>query len=763
MKEHRFFAHTPQKLLSRDKSIWHPLEDHLKDVSKIANELAIKTKDDPLFAKSAEQAGLIHDFGKYSDDFQELLIKTSEGGLPYKVKHAIYGANIALRRLKNIAMSMAIVAHHSGLKNMDVFDDIKSYDNKFDSIVQNAISDGFNPTLEEIECPLINPKDGIQMLKFDLWVRMLLSVLVDADRLDTTKYSEDRTQTPVVLNAKELLGKLLAATDILEKNCKVDTVRQARKLVRQRCLEGASIDSRLLSLIVPTGGSKTLSSMAFALKRASLIPGIQRIIVVIPYLTVIEQNARVLKEILGYDVVFEHHSGEHQNFQIKTKKHKGVERAVVCPLDVREEWSKQKVQAENWDAPIIITTSVRFFESLFSNHPNDLRRIHNIANSIVIFDEVQVIDRSFLSPLLDMMKSLSEDWNTHFLFCTATKPSFEASKRSQNEFRWPKGTITPVISVDDQRWLFNSLRRVKREWVGMLEPSELVDRLAEEHQTFCVVNTKKTALLLYSKLKEQLKLEPNIFHLSTNMCPAHRLHMFDMLKGKLSQRERCLVISTQLIEAGVDIDFPVGFRENGPMDSMRQAEGRIDREGILTNRAGEPAGRSYIFSLKDSKIPPGNYENATEITKTMVSSGIKDIDNPEVIEAYFNNYYSPTNCNQDIKNIQALRKRLNFAEVADEFYVIGSKTISILVHYNEESDELIDKIVTEGEMTKQLYMQTRQHQVSLYAPQFQTARELGAIYSVGIDTSGVWVCHKSCYDPDLGFLLKAPSPNDNIV
>ena len=762
MEEPAFFAHTP-KFYSRDKRLWHPLKKHSEETSDKAKELALRTKkDDPFFVLSAQHGGLLHDFGKFNPSWLEYLIKSSEGFQVQKVPHSVYGANAALQWLGNFPLATCLVAHHTGLKDQKIFGYIKDYDKKLGPLVQSAVSDGFDPRIEKNECPKFFFGNEKEMLKLDLWIRMLFSVIVDADRLDTAKYYEGKLPVPVAFRPRELLNKLLDHIEALSEKCEVEVVRQARNFILQCCLEGASIQNMLLSLIVPTGGSKTLSSMVFALQRACLMPDIQRIIVVVPYLNIIDQTVKILKDILGYDVVLEHHSGEH-HFQIKTAKYKGKDRKIVCPSDIHEEWEKQKLQTENWDAPIIVTTSVRFFSSLFGNHPNDLRRIHNIANSVVIFDEVQVVDRSFLSPLLDMMKTLSEDWNTHFLFCTATQPAFEASTFSRGENRWPKGTISPLISENDQRCLFKALKRVEEEWLGMIQAEEIIDRLSEEHQTFCIVNTKKTALMLYSMLKQKIPLESNVFHLSTNMCPSHRVRMLDTIKEKLKKRERCLLISTQCIEAGADISFPVGLREEGPLDSIAQARGRIDREGILTFRMGKPSGRLYVFSLKDSGIPLGNYKNATEITKTMIQDGFKDLDNPKIIEAYFNNYYNPANCDQDCKNIQALRGVLNFGEVADLFDVIGSRTISVLVHYNEDSDDLIGKVIVEGEMSKQLYMQTRQHQIGLYANQFKEAEDLGAIYMVGSDSNGVWICHKSCYDNEVGFLLKAPDPNDTII
>jgi len=359
-----------------------------------------------------------------------------------------------------------------------------------------------------------------------------------------------------------------------------EKVKLARAAVLRDCLAAAENGGGpIFSLSVPTGGGKTLAAMAFALKRAMMNPGqFRRIIVVIPYLAIIEQNAQIYKDLFGEDVVLEHHSG--------TLWVKPGDRSHFVPGGGGEEsyeGSRRLEETQNWDSPLIVTTSVRFFESLFSNHPSDLRRIHNIARSIVILDEVQVLPRRLLAPLQEMIRELGENWGCAFVLSTATKPGLERRTSGGRDSRWATGTVEEIIQTPEA--LYRELKRVGIEW-RIEEPvgwDEVAEWMMAHKQCLTVVNTRGHASVLYDELAgmaEGAGVAP--IHLSTRMCAAHRLEIIAAIRGKLRRGEPCHVVSTQLIEAGVDLDFPVAFRALAPLDSIVQAAGRADREGLLT-------------------------------------------------------------------------------------------------------------------------------------------------------------------------------------
>lgn len=418
-----FWAHSDQSGLPEDHPAakWQPLAQHLENVGKLARNLASRAApDDSHFHDLAEWSGLLHDFGKYQDGFQQM-IRTGKGRCP----HAIYGAVIAqagqngARGLKAVHIALAIAGHHAGVPDKvgdgsSLQERVKAAQDNADKLIDRAMQDSV--ALRRLLEPPSPKLDNLQR-RFDLFTRMIFSCLVDADRLDTA----GRLPEQAPLRAGDRLETLLRYIHDLKPDGS-QIVTSARREILQNCLDAASYPSRLLSLSAPTGGGKTLSAMALALKRASLEPDrYRRIIVVIPYLSIIEQNAQVYADVFGKDAVLEHHSGSFERLVRKGKEH-------FAPADDGEqdyEPPSHRNATENWDAPMIVTTSVRFFESLFSNRPADLRRVHNIARSIVILDEVQVLPRSLLAPLLDMMKDLSDNWGCTFVLSTATKPAFE--------------------------------------------------------------------------------------------------------------------------------------------------------------------------------------------------------------------------------------------------------------------------------------------------------------------------------------------------
>jgi CRISPR-associated endonuclease/helicase Cas3 len=626
-----FWAHSDRQGRSREETgnDWQLLAEHLDQVSRLARKLACDTApEDGVLQQMAASAGMLHDLGKYTDCFQKMLDGVGRG-----CPHSIYGALASYEDAAGSPKKSAypvvatIAAHHAGLKDragllqelLDPEEHARARA-QLEELLPKAIAD--QPAIVEALQPASIGKRPAN--KGDLFIRMLLSCLVDADRLDTAH----REWAPASLDATVRLAQLAQYVRELEARaagrayCN-SAVAQARSEVQEACRSAALGDPRLLSLSVPTGGGKTLASMRFALERAAARPDeYRRIIVVIPYLSIIEQNAEVYSRVFGKDAVLEHHSGA--AYKLAAVNARGEKIPYFLPQDEQERddanLAVRRQETENWDAPIIVTTSVRFFESLFSNHPSDLRRVHNIARSIIVLDEVQTLPRKLLAPLLGNFRELTEDWGCTVLMATATQPAFEARTAKQESYAWPASTVHETIS--DPRALHRALQRVQIEW-RLKEPTQWAD-LAQEmlthRQALCVVNTRQHAGLLYAALQQAVtgpEQREAIFHLSTRMCAQHRLDVLAKIRRRLDADLPCILVSTQLIECGVDVDFPIAYRTLGPLDAIIQVAGRVDREGKLTHAMGSPAGRLIVFQSEDGKTPPHDYLEATRVTESL--------------------------------------------------------------------------------------------------------------------------------------------------
>jgi len=741
----QFWAHSDPDGLAEDhpRAKWQPLAEHLDNVGGLARNLASRAApEDAHFHDLAEWSGLLHDVGKYQDGFQRM-IRTGVGRCP----HAIHGAAIAHAGqygaigLKAVHIALAIAGHHAGMPDKlgggsSLQERVKAASGVAVQLIERAMHDSI-AVRQLLEAPA--PQLENLQERFDLFTRMLFSCLVDADRLD----SAGRAPQQVQLRAGDRLETLMQYIHNLEPDSS-QIVASARREILDDCLAAATYPERLLSLSAPTGGGKTLSAMAFALRRAALKPErYRRIIIVIPYLSIIEQNAQVYADVFGKDAILEHHSGSFERLVERDKKH------FAPAEDVEQHYEQpfRRPATENWDAPMVVTTSVRFFESLFSNRPSDLRRVHNIARSIVILDEVQVLPRPLLAVLLDMMKELSDRWGCTFVLSTATKPAFEKTDpHDRKDPRWPKGTLREIISDPDS--LHRRLRRVTIDWriSDPVDWPEVADWMLEHRQALCVVNLRDHAMRLFQVLAAGKQGSPEeLFHLSTRMCPAHRLDKIATIRRRLKDGQACLVVSTQLIEAGVHIDFPIAFRALGPLDAIIQVAGRADRAGKLTAALGAPAGRLIVFLPKDRRLPPNDYENATGITYTAAKRHSIQPDDLNRMAEFYERYY---NEGADLgATFQSMRKKAEFKTLASEFEMISSRTQDVLIPYGE-GQHLIDTLRPIGILTAELRSKLQRFTVGLYPWEFEVARNsvLSAIGSGG----NLWEASKAAYDSETG-------------
>ncbi len=767
-----YYAHTdPHGLAATAPGArWQALADHLLGTARNAEMLAVGAGAAPTVVAAAWWAGMLHDLGKYQPAFQRMLHDAAAGRPLSSAPHSAHGAAVALRA-GALDVAFAVAGHHAGLTSPSggpsgLKERCGGALPIAEALLATAVADvaRVDPAAaDRLRVPRLPCDRTPSKAAYELRTRMIASCLVDADRLDTAgRRAERRT----LGDAGDRLSRLLAYVGTKAAAARVDVVRNARRAVLDACLAAAEWPERLLSLTVPTGGGKTLASMAFALRRVVAGRG-RRVIVVIPYLSIIEQNAREYERALGPDAILEHHSG------VAASGRDGAENQDAASV-------ARRLAQENWDAPVVVTTSVRFFEGLFSNRTGDLRRLHNVAGSVVILDEVQTLPRSLLRPLLSAVRDLADHWGVTFLFCTATQPAFElpAGKVGRPEdARWPQGTVREVVPHPPR--LFADLQRVRVEWpaTGADGASERWDwdrvagAVADEPRALCVVNVRAHAAEVYTRLRSRADVRADrLWHLSTRMCPEHRLAVLDAVRRALKDGDDpCRVVSTQLIEAGVDVDFPYVLRAMAPLDGIAQAAGRCDREGRLTAAAGTPAGRVVVF---EPDVPPRGalppspaYRDATDVTRTMLrgaqASGGLRIDDPAHVRGFFDRYYGDAR-NHDPDDVELLREGFDFPHVAEKARLIDDATTSVIVPYAPPGARdgqpsgwaIIDELANRRTVTLDLMRRAQRFQIGLYDEDLRRAQQAGAVHPA-YPGSDVWVCTPGCYREDLGFTLES--------
>ena len=764
-----FWAHSDRSGLpvGAPGAKWQPLAEHLITVSVLARQLAeLALPGDKHFHDMAACCGLLHDFGKYSDAFQDMIV-SGKGRCQHSVHGAVlayFGAKEGAENPKATHVALAIAGHHAGLPDIkggtsSLEERIKKYKEEATALVARATDD--SSRLKEFFDQPFPPLDRSIASRFDLFTRMLFSCLIDADRLD----SAGRAIIQQPLNAHEQLEKVLAEIARIASKKPEGVVKNVRGQVLQDCLAAGKFPERLLSLTVPTGGGKTLAGMACALKRAELHPeAYRRIIVVIPYLSIIEQNAQVYEDAFGRDAVLEHHSGAFDRLTQKDAEHFAPSPGESIEEDYQS--TARRAETENWDSPLIVTTSVRFFESLFSNRPSDLRRVHNIARSIIILDEVQTLPRRLLAPLLGMIQELSNDWGCVFIFSTATQPAFQRQANgARPDPRWDPGTVREIVQQPDA--IRTSLKRVHIEWEidKPIEWPEVARRMLSEPQSLAVVNLRDHASVLFdeavSVAKEHGLDKQGLFHLSTRMCAAHRLNVLGVIRDRLNKNLPCWVISTQLVEAGVDLDFPIVFRALGPLDAIFQAAGRADREGLRTAVLGSPGGRVVVFVPEDNRLPPNEYKHATHLTdslarKALLSGASLQVDSAVALQEYFERYYSEADLGM---NLQEMRKKIQFATLAESFEMISNRTRDVFVPYGEEAQAAIEELRSIGRLTRELRPKLQRYVVGLQPYEFEKARGVLAEIRPG---SEIWIAVERAYSEIKGLKFEL-APEDLFI
>lgn len=599
-----------------------PIRDHLEAVAKKATEFA-----KPFGASDwAYNMGYLHDVGKYSDDFQR---RIKEDGP--RVDHSSAGAYVMSGSEIGYLLSYCIAGHHGGLPDAGPsgtldrrFKKVKKEDHSwYDRMLKD------NPCLiGEPSQPLFLRNEDHSLFSTSSWIRMMFSCLTDADFLATEEFMQDHLRlAPPSATIEEL-------RDRLEEELKAyyppkGHLNELRCEVLDVCRKAAQGKPGFYSLTVPTGGGKTLASMRFALNHLIANEHEEgRVIYAIPYTSIIEQNAEVFREKLGKANILEHHS----NFDFESQEER-VDSAINDEEAILTD--ALRLATENWDMPVVVTTNVQLFESLYSSKPSRCRKLHNLANSVIVLDEAQMLPIQQLKPCLAALKELVQNYGCTVVFCTATQPALKGILDDIPE-------IVEICSFKGR--LFDELKRVDYQYIGTVGDAELASRLSECDQVLCIVNSRKQAQNIYRDMKA-IESE-GIFHLSTFMYPVHRAKTIKTIKQQLNHGLSCKVISTSLVEAGVDLDFPIVYRAMAGLDSVVQAAGRCNREG---KKAAESS-MVYVFESETNYGVPPEVEQKAEMAKVALrNKGIAldeinaetsiDMGNTDVITSYFKVLY----------------------------------------------------------------------------------------------------------------------------
>ncbi|BAU65299.1 ATP-dependent RNA helicase SrmB [Stanieria sp. NIES-3757] len=706
-----FYAHTPPQ----DSEDFHLLKKHLSKVANKAKELAAKFNASEL----AYYAGLWHDLGKYNPEFQKYLeqcdqaSKSNSSEPKNRVPHAIYGAKLAAEKFQPIAP--LIYGHHGGLPQMQHMKDrlaeikIETYQ----QILNNARSESLNLEITpEINQELINlVKDN---LGFELLLRILFSCLVDADYLDTETHFDPESAAIRKTNKNREDLKIDRFWQTLEKSQKKllasaenTKVNQVRSQVYQACVDAAQLEPGIFRLAVPTGGGKTRSGLSFALAHAEKYH-LDRVIVAVPYTSIIEQTVEVYRAIFGQDAVLEHHSA--------VKPDEGNE------SDARSRQAMARLATQNWDAPLIVTTTVQLFESLFANRTSRCRKLHNIVNSVIILDEVQTLPVFLLEPILSVLKELCNRYHVSVVLCTATQPAFEGNSPYLKGF--PFGSVRDIIPKELAKQHFSTLSRVTYQipdpawsWQDLVKDLER----REASQALIVLNTRKDALAVLDAIDSTE--EDSLFHLSTLLCGQHRREILQQIRDRLKNKQPCILVSTQVVEAGVDLDFPLLYRAIAPLDRIVQAAGRCNREGKLDK------GEAIVFQPEDGKVPPGEYRKAVDETIHLLKRKSLDWHDPNIFAEYFQSLYQ--GLETDGKEIQKYRTSLDYPKVAEEFKLIPDDTNPVAIAYDDRAKEVIQRIKKRGLKCGDLKA-LQPYLVSLRSREFKQTEELREQIAAGI-------------------------------
>ncbi len=702
----QFFAHSSG---DDNRSHWQPLAVHLKNAGDLAAQRAAIFGAEAL----ARMQGQLHDLGKYTEAFQRRLT-----GDLRSVDHSTWGAIVAAQRYGQIGQILAygIAGHHAGLANGQG----EGERTPLASRLGDSDLDPLDPRWEEeialpvkVALPVLKIHPERKQFQQAFFCRMLFSCLVDADFIDTEHFYLGLTRdasprTGAYPSLEELRFRLDDHFHFLPTGGRVNPLR-ARILNHVR--GQAESDAGLFSLTVPTGGGKTLASLAFALDHA-IHHKLRRVIFVIPFTSIVEQNAAVFRRAfgeLGNKAVLEHHSAF-------------VEQPT--PRDDPEKYQatqKLRLAMENWDAPIVVTTAVQFFESLFAARPSQCRKLHNIAGSVVVLDEAQTMPLKLLRPCVAAIDELARNYRASIVLCTATQPALEAPSF--------KGGLERVheLAPDPSR-LYEELERVRVRHIGVLDDDALALHLRSREQVLCIVNNRRHARAMYDSMQDL----PGAHHLSTLMCAKHRSKVLATVRQLLREGQPCRLVSTSLIEAGVDVDFPIVLRAEAGLDSIAQAAGRCNREGRRDREDSEVL--VFACANEDWSPPPELRQFAQAAGEVLRHHGAAPL-SPVAIRQYFELLYWQQGDEQLDKFALLPLVRtsqvdsLPMETLAEKFRMIDDTQVPVIVPYDEEARDAL-KALRFAEGCVGLARRLQPYSVSVPQKAATALRNAGAVQPV---------------------------------
>jgi CRISPR-associated endonuclease/helicase Cas3 len=726
----RVYAHTRE---GEGEESWEPILDHLADTAERAGEFA------NAFGARAwgELAGWWHDLGKYLPEFQARL-----RGASAAVEHAGVGAALAAEH-RAWALAFAIAGHHAGLANREVAAEgaggpsplsSRLVDNRgaLDRVRTSAPADLLQravpplpPAFQIAPSAKRTERERLQR-RAELWTRFLFSALVDADYLATEAFLEPERRAPAreFDSIPTLRDRLDAHTGGFVADTPVNTLRAG---VLADCHAAAELSPGIFSLTVPTGGGKTLSGMAFALHHAARYE-LRRVVVAIPYTSIIEQNARVYAKVLGGRNVIEHHSG--------------IDEDAAFQNDPDQEM-RRRLASENWDAPVVVTTNVQLLESLFANGPARCRKLHNLARSVIILDEAQTLPPQYLDCLLDALRDLVELYGCTVVLSTATQPALVRRESL------PTGLDHVQEIVRERDALFHGLERVRIHWPTSPEPTpyeEIAGALKRHDQVLAIVHLRRDARTLAKLLPPD-----NLFHLSALMCAAHRAEILQDVRRRLKDDLPCRLIATQLVEAGVDIDFPVVYRAMAGLDSLAQAAGRCNREGKLERG-------DFVVFHAETNPPPGILSKGMETARGLLQRYGMDLGftRTQQLEEYFRALYAK--CERDQRGVQSERRQFNFANVAHRVRLIEDGFRHPVVVLWGEAEERLARYRKHPCRTTLRALQP--YTVQIAEPDLKKLLGDGALEIVAETVHALTPAYHTLYDPTFGFGVAAEAMPD---
>lgn len=699
-----FLAHT-----NSDGDI-QSISEHLEGTAKRAEKFA----DEFGCGKVGYLCGAFHDLGKYSAEFQERIRNPKHSA---RIDHSTAGAKeIIGRSAAYTPAAMAIAGHHSGLLDSGSQRTATAGGGTFYGRMKTEIPAYGDWEENQNLYQLLNGLESSGKSYFPafcceskfsmaFFIRMVYSCLVDADYLDTEAFMKrGKVNRGGYDSAEALLEQFRNyVKPWLEQSKDTGIIYENRTRILRECMEkGRELPKGIYTLTVPTGGGKTTASMGFALEHI-VARRMQRVIYVIPYTSVIDQNAEVFERILGVENVVEHHAG------IMYDTEEGEYQENSC---------KKALATENWDAPVIVTTAVQFFESLFGCKSSKCRKLHNLANSVIIFDEAQTLPIPYLEPCIAAISQLVKNYRSTVVLCTATQPALG----SYFQKYLPDENMQELCS--DTEKLFRVFRRTAIQNLGGLTLAQLQERLQGEEQILCIVNKRKTVQQIYESLSGE-----GCYCLTTLLCPHDRKKKFAEIKERLAGKQPCRVIATSLIEAGVNLDFPMVLRQEAGLDSLIQSAGRCNREG----KRSKESSLVYSFRLQDDNSP-FQAQNIAAMAETWRRYG--QIDTPEAISFYFQFYRELLGReNLDRKGImKAWEKGIEgsaypFASVAERFKLIEKDMRQIYIPL-DEAKELLEEVAA-GVADRNTFRKLGKYVVNVYPEHFQALWDGGCLETMG--------------------------------